>query len=335
MKKIILHIVLIIVVLFGCHPNGKFTLNKEILASLGSKHKIEFGKLVDLYKDQIQKDSLNVEAYVGLAESEILLFAFGYIPRKETIPVAEMAFQNAFNLDSTNSNVQKLEGILHFLNKEWTASEVAFKKSIATNPENLNARHWYSLYLTAMKKIDEAMEQSNTILEMDTNEDYLLGRGSLLYFQYRFEEMKPLMIKTIEKDPQAPWAYDWLGMAYNGLNEHEDAIKTYFKAFELSDGTVEVGGGLGHALANAGEIKLAKELADYYSLASKENYLPPVQRSFIHLGLEEYDMAIELLEQAYEEQSWFLLFMQIEHWYDPIRKDQRFIDILNKMEFPE
>lgn len=44
--------------------------------------------------------------------------------------------------------------------------------------------------------------------------------------------------------------------------------------------------------------------------------------------------ALELLEQAYEEQSWFLLFMQMEHWYDPIRNDQRFIDIVNKMGYP-
>ena len=46
-------------------------------------------------------------------------------------------------------------------------------------------------------------------------------------------------------------------------------------------------------------------------------------------------MTIELLERAYEEQSWFLSFMQIEHWNDPIRKDPRFIAIMDKMEFPE
>ena len=320
--------------LIACQPK-KIALNQEILASLGTKHKIEFGKLVDLYQTQLKIDSTNVEAHVGVAESQILLFAFGYIPRSATIPKAEIAFKKAYQLDSLNSNVQKLKGILHFLNKDWSTSEVAFKKSIVINPKNLNARHWYSLYLMAMNRIDESMEQSDLIYKMDKNENYLLGRGSLFYFQYRFEEMKPLMLKTIEKDPNAPWAYDWLGMAYNGLGEHADAIKTYIKAFDLSDGTVEVGGGLGHALAQAGETKLAKQIADYYVEASKTLYLPPVQRSFIHLGLEEYNIAIELLEQAYQEGSWFLLFMQIEHWYDPIREDERFIDVLNKMEFPE
>ena len=147
--------------------------------------------------------------------------------------------------------------------------------------------------------------------------------------------MKPLMLSTIKKDPETPWAYDWLGMAYNGLNEHNEAIETYFKAFELSDGTVEVGAGLGHALGLGGEKELAKQMANYYAIAAKDNYLPPVQRSFIHLGIGEYDEALSLLEQAYEEESWFLLFMQKEHWYDPIRNDKRFINILKKMNFPK
>jgi hypothetical protein len=44
---------------------------------------------------------------------------------------------------------------------------------------------------------------------------------------------------------------------------------------------------------------------------------------------------MSLLEQAYEEKSWFLQFMQIEHWYDPIRNTERFKALENKMNFPK
>ena len=143
------------------------------------------------------------------------------------------------------------------------------------------------------------------------------------------------MHDEIEKNPVIPWAYDWLGMAYNGLEEHDEALDTYFKAFELSDGTVEVGGGLGHALGEAGELKLAKQIADYYDKAAENNYLPACQRAFIHISINEYQKSLDLLEQAYEEKSWFLIFMQAEHWYDPIRDDKRFKSILSKMNFPK
>jgi len=103
----------------------------------------------------------------------------------------------------------------------------------------------------------------------------------------------------------------------------------------VSDGTGEVGGGLGHALGLAGEYETAKQMADFYGMKSKEYYLPPVQRAFIHIGIGEYDEAIKLLEQAYNENSWFLAFIQIEPWYDPIRDDPRFEEIMGRMKFPE
>ncbi len=332
--KTLLTFILSICLLISCQQKEKYHLDKTILASLGTKHKVEFQELGDYYEDLVMKDTTDVEALVGIAESEILVYAFGYVPNAAVMPKVEANFEKAYQLDSLNSNVQKLKGIIHFIKKEWEPSEVAFKKSIKINPKNLNARHWYSLYLMAMKRVDESMQQSDIIFDLDKEEQFLLGRGSLYYFQYRFEEMKPLMQKTIEKNPKVPWPYDWLGMAYNGLEEHDDAIKTYIKAFNLSDGTVEVGGGLGHALADASEIALAKEMTTYYDEVSKVRYLPAVQRAFIHIGLKEYDKSLELLEQAYEEQSWFLLFMQMEHWYDPIREDQRFKDIIKKMRYP-
>ena len=333
--KALLPSLIAICLLISCREKNKYQLDKNILIYFGEKHKKEFQKSGAYYENSLQIDSLNVEAMVGVAESEILIYAFGYVPNSSVMTKVESYYEKAYKLDSLNTNVQKLKGVIHFIKKEWEKSEIAFKKSIDKDPENLNSRHWYSLYLMAMKRVDESMEQSDIILGLDKNEDFLLARGSLYYFQSKFKEMLPLMHKAIENDPEVPWAYDWLGMAYNGLKEHDEAIKTYIKAFNLSDGTVEVGGGLGHALADAGEIVLAKQMSSFYDKAVKKQYLPAVQRAFIHIGLKEFDKAIQLLEQAYDEQSWFLLFMQMEHWYDPLRNDPRFHDIVERMGFPK
>jgi tetratricopeptide (TPR) repeat protein len=123
-------------------------------------------------------------------------------------------------------------------------------------------------------------------------------------------------------------------MAYIEQKDYKNSLDTYFKAFELSDGTVEVGAGLGHALGLAGEYELAKQMADYYHEAAKTNYLPHMQRAFIHIGIGEYDEAIALLEEAYEQKSWFLIFMAVEPWLDPLREDERFIKLTTKMQYP-
>lgn len=322
----------------ACEKPAERKIDQTTLSSLGNKHKTDWENLANDYKQQLQSDSSNVSAWLGLAETNVIIYVFGYTERQAILPESKMAFQKAFALDSASSEVLKIKGVLSFLDWDWDSAETAFTKSIDTDSTNLSARHWYSLYLMAMMRPEEAMEQSDVINGMDSEGNFMIGRGSMFYFARRFEEMKQLMIEAVAQDTTVAWGYDWLGMAYIELDEYEKSIDTYFKAFDLSDGTVEVGAGLGHALGQAGETKLAKEMADYYVEAAKENYLPPVQRAFIHIGIKEYETALVLLEQAYSEQSWFLIFMQIEPWYDPIRADpelnKRFEEIIGKMDFP-
>jgi tetratricopeptide (TPR) repeat protein len=327
--------ILCVFTILSCQTKKEHALDKVILASFGAKYRDSYIDRINFHKEQISKDSANINDYVSVAESNIIMFAFGFMSREQTIPEAKVAMQKAYTLDSLNSRVQEMAGILYFMDSNWEASEKAFKKSLEINPENLQARHWYSLYLMALKRTEEGFEQSDKVYEMDKKGDFLVARASIYYFLEDYEKMKPLMYKSLEKDSLSPWTLDWLGMAYNGLEEHDDALETYFKAFKYSDGTVEVGGGLGHALGEAGEYYLAKEMANYYDEASKTRYLPPCQRAFIHLGIGENDKAMLLLEQAYEENSWFLLFMQIEHWYDPIRNTERFKALEEKMNFPK
>lgn len=332
-KSIVL--VLSILLLCSCRPTKNKVIDDKIMASLGTKHREGFKDWTRGFEAQVSKDSTDVMAHVGVAEGNIILYIFGFMPREATLPAAREAYTKAWLLDSLHSEVLRLKGMLAFLDWDWETCGEVLGQAIAVDPTNLQARHWLALWLTAMNRFDEAMAQSDTIMSMDTGGNHLIGRASFLYFQYRFEEMIPLMEQAIAQDENMPWAYDWLGMAYNGLGRHEEAIDTYFKAFELSDGTVEVGGGLGHALGDAGETELAKRMADYYIEAAKTAYLPPVQRAFIHIGLDDHDMALQLLEQAYNERSWFLAFIQVEHWYDPLRDDPRFTAIMERMNYPD
>ncbi len=325
--------VLFTFLMLSCQP-PESRLKQETLASLGDKFKKEYIRAIEDLETKAAEEPTSIDALLGLAETNIILYIFGFSSREETLPAARAAFQKAWDLDSLDTNALRLSGILSLLDWEWEKSEAALQKAIEADPGNLNAHHWYSLYLSAMGKFDEAMAQSDTIMTMDPGGDYLIGRGSLYYFARRNEELRDLMIETIAQDTIVPWGYDWLGMAYCELKEFETSIDTYYTAFELSDGLAEVGGGLGHALGLGGQNEIAKQIADYYAEVAKNRYVPPVQRAFIHIGLGEYDEAIALLEQAYDENSWFIVFIQVEPWYDPIRGDKRFEEIMNRMNFP-
>ncbi len=328
---------ILVFLLVGCEEPRSWKIDQKILANLGEKHRTDWENLASYYAKQYEVDSTNVKALFDAAETRVGVYIFGFTSREDNLPKAKEFFQKGYALDSTSSASQKMKGILHFLDWEWEAAESSFRAAIDLDGSNLGARHWYALYLMAMMRHDEAMEQSDVIMSMDDNNQFMIGRGSMLYFTRKFEEMKVLMKETVALDTTVAWSYDWLGMAHIELKEYEESINTYFKAFELSDGTVEVAGGLGHALGQAGEYELAKQMTDYYDEVSKTRYLPPVQRSFIHIGNREYEKALELLEQAYDEHSWFLIFVRTEPWYDPIRRDpgfnERFERIIEMMKY--
>jgi len=327
-------VLIFISMLLACQPKGKHHLDPKVLSSLGSSVREGFEGMADDYLQQLKENPNDLQANLGYAESKILLYIFGYSSREENIPAANQALGKALKLDSLHTESLKVKGILHFLDWNWAETELAFQRSIMADSSNMSARHWYSLYHAAMGNTQAAMLQHDTIMKYDQNEDYLVGRGSIYYFLEDYATLKKLMKVAVAKDTLVPWPHDWLGMAYNGLKEHDQSLTTYFRAFELSDGTVEIGAGLGHALGDAGEKALAKEMADYYSLRSVDDYLPYCQRSFIHISIGEHEKALDLLEQAFQEKSWFLIFMKIEPWYNPVRKDNRFLSIMKKMKYP-
>ena len=55
----------------------------------------------------------------------------------------------------------------------------------------------------------------------------------------------------------------------------------------------------------------------------------------IYTGIGEYDKALEYLEQAFEMREGWLVLLQVEPLYDSLRKEPRFLEVLEKMNFPE
>ncbi len=319
----------------SCHHPERMAPDRGLMSSMGTKFREAFQQQSQLAKAKFQSDPHNLQGLLDHAEMQIMLYIFGLEARAETIPIAKDAFEQAYALDSSAAAVKTMDGILQFLDWNWEGARSAFQTAIRKNPKDPKARHWYALLLCVVTgSYQEAFLQSDTIMALRPSGEYQVGRGSLMYFARHNEELKALMLETVTQDPTVPWGYDWLGMAYVELGDFTNALETYHTAFELSDGLVEVGGGLGHALGLAGAHDAAISMAKFYSKAAEQHYLPPVQRAFIHIGYGAYEEAIELLEQAVQEQSWFIIFLKIEPWYDPLRNETRFQRLIEKMNFP-
>lgn len=303
--------------------------------NLGNKFKAFFNSIGDASKTTLETEPNNTEALANLAEANMTNWLFGFSGRDETMPEAVNAITKALSIDSTSANVHTVMGIAQMCNYEWKEAENSFLKAIELDSNDAKPRHWYALYLSAMGKFDKALASSKKAIDLDPTVGYNVGKGAVLYFANRAEDLKAQMKYTTSMDTTIAWGYDWLGMAHIELKEYDQSIATYRKAVALSDGTAEVMAGLGHALGLAGETEEAKEIAEYMAWRADSTHIPPVQRAYVHFSIGDTDGALDLLEVAYEQQAWELAFMQQEPWFDHVRSNVRFKAIIEKMNFPE
>ena len=60
----------------------------------------------------------------------------------------------------------------------------------------------------------------------------------------------------------------------------------------------------------------------------------PWQVAYFYMGEGDEDQAVEWLTKAYEQRSANVCLLKVDPWFDPLRSDPRFQDLLRRMNFP-
>lgn len=307
----------------------------KILKYPGEKFREFFDREIEKYKKAVKNNPKDASDHVGLAESYINSWCYGFLPRDKSLPFAKSAVVKAIQLDRDSALVHTFDGILKLTDWDWSGAEQELKLATVMDPVNYKSRHWFSLFLAAMGRYEEAIREAKTANELESPAGSKIGYGSILYFAHEFEQMFELLEKAIIDEPDEAPLYDWLGMAYVQLGQYDKSIEVYRKAAELSDGLAEIMAGLGHAYGVAGRIEEAKEVLNEMLACAERWYVPPVQIAFVALSIGDKNLTFELLERAYAERSWELIFLRTEPWFDILHDDPRFRDFICGLNFPD
>ncbi len=86
---------------------------------------------------------------------------------------------------------------------------------------------------------------------------------------------------------------------------------------------------LGYEYAKSGNQEQARKVIE--ELNHLPTYVAPCWKAYVHLPLGENDIALDLLEKAYQERSGCLTDLKVDRDWDPLRSDPRFTDLLKKV----
>lgn len=271
--------------------------------------------------------------YAQLAHGYIVLWCYGFIPHAEALPLATKAIEKALAIDPKCGLAHTVSGLIKEANWQWHAIENALKLGIQYAPDDALAYNWYANYLYANSRFDAAYAMAETAVALSPDPGFKIGLGAISYFTRDFERLKREMLAVIADHPDYAPAYDWLGMAYIQLEEFDNSIEVYETAARLSGRLAEILGGLGHAYGIAGKAAEARRILNELNDYAKQVHVPPVQIAFVYAGLGEDDNTIAMLERAFAEKSWELIFMRTEPWLAHLHADPRFLHIVKRMNF--
>lgn len=309
---------------YQLYLKGRFYWNKRTQPG--------FFESIKYYQQAIDKDPSYALAYAGLSQSYAPLATFSLFPPNDMMPKAEAAARKALDIDPNLSEAYTgLALATTYYDRNWPEAEKYFKQALSLNPNYPTAHQWYSLYLNAVGRPEEAIGEAKRALDLDPLSlpiNYQVA--SAYYLSRRYDEAIEQGRKSIEMDPNFPLSHRGLARAYSAKGMYPEAIAEWQKYQDLNPGSDALAN-LTYCYGRAGDQRQALHGLDTLQARSREGYVPPYAFAMAYVGMGEKDQAFVRLEQAIMNRESLVVFLNVDAIWDPIRSDPRFADLVRRI----
>ena len=289
-------------------------------------------KSIEYYDQAIAKDPNYPLAYVGLADSYLLLSPYGDIPPKESTPPARAALKKALELDDSLAQAHASSGLLATLELDVHRGISELERAIQLNPNYATAHHWLALPLMAIGQSDRAIAEGKRAIELDPLSLICNADLSWVYFNgHRFDEAEAQARKTLEMDSRFAVAHYYLGGAFQFKGKLTEAVAEYQKSAELNGDDQYSLAMLGQAYARKGQMDDAREVLARLSEKPKSRYVAPYALALVLTALGDKAHALDELERGYDEGGFYISLITVDPFFDDLRGDPRFKALVQKI----
>ena len=318
---------------YQLYLKGRYHANQATAASLK--------KSIDYFQQAIDKDPSYALAYAALADSYSALGGgWQYFSPSDSLPKAKAAARRALDLDNTLAEAHAALAYATFFDWDWSGAEREFRRAIELNPNSALSHERYAEYLKARLRFNESVVEAQRALVLDPLSPEIVSQlGSIYLFSGRYDEAIGQFEKALELNPNLPVIRSMLAWAYAMKHMYPQALAEYDKIGD-QDKTVAaenqfVAGGLGWVYAVSGRradaLNIAHELEDLSSHAYVDFY----EVAGIYAGLGDKREAFRWLERGYEQRSATMVYLGFDVFWQGIRSDPRFADLLRRIGLPQ
>ena len=313
---------------YEAYLQGRSLLNRRTFEALN--------KSVQYFQKAIQRDPHYAVAYAGLADSYLALMDCGHLSADDATSKADAAARKAVQIDDTLAEAHTSLGHSAFHRFNWPTTEMEYRRAVELNPNYAAAHYYYSNYLSAVGRAEEALAEARIALALDPVSLVASSNLSdLLYNAGRYEQAVEQALRVLEVDPTFYRAYGDLGRAYEQQGKLPQAMAAFRKIVTASGRSPAYLPQLAHAYGLAGERERATKLLQELQRLSKRQHVAPHAFAVVFAGLGDKEQTLAWLQKAFTARDEALPFLRVNPRLAFLHDDARFQDLVLRMKFPE
>ncbi len=286
-------------------------------------------KAITYFQKAVEIDPNFAEAYVGLADSQFLLFDYRWDTSQENPRRAKENLLKALSIKSSLAGALTTLGTIQSIDWDWRAAEASFKRALEFEPNSSQALHRYGTLQIRMRKFSEAEEMLAGALMLDplsvaANMNY----GVAFLYGGKLERAEQQLKSTLEIAPKFSPARWYLGRCYWLQGRKAEAVAEFIRALEDS-GEMETASKVRAAKGNVTD-KIRVWYADW-ERQYDENVTDGHDLAFASSFLQDKELTLKWLENSVENHNAWSAWIYCEPEFDFVRKEPRFLEMMKKM----
>jgi len=292
----------------------------------------ELQQAIEFFNQAIAIDPNYAAAYAGLADCYNMLVVYGALQPKDGFPKAKEAAMKALDIDENQAEAHSSLAFIKF-RWDWDRAETEreFQTAIKLKPAYAPAHQWYSSYLVAVERFDEAIAEAKRTEELEPLSFVASSHlGWIYYLAGKNDKAIEQCKKILDLDPNSFPARRYLGLAYEAKGMYTEAINEFQTGVKLSGSPLMLAL-LGHAYAASGKRAEAQLVLNDLEQLQAQRYVSPYTVAAIYAGLNDQDQAFNWLEKAVAEHDIWLMNLKVDPVFARLRTNRKFTDLLARI----
>jgi Tfp pilus assembly protein PilF len=342
---------------------GRYYLN-EFLTKFDQNSLDYLKKATEYFSEATVFDETFAKAHSGLAACYVAAGIYNIAPPEESFARALEPATKALEINNTLVEAHTSRAYAYMCYEwDWRAAEDAYKQALKINPDYALAHQGYAHLLGALERFPEAFREIDFALKIDPTSPIInVVYGFILYYKGDYEKSWIQFLKAKRHNRHFDATYYGIALACEPLaleymkkgnskgaeDMFKEAQRAAKRAIRFSHGNPVKIAVQAHVYALSGKEDKAQDELQQLIAFSTEQYVSPFQIATIYAALattpaalgnhnqflEYYNLALDYLEKAYEKRDQWLVLLNVEPRFAILHKDERFKDLIRKLNFP-